>query len=608
VTEILSDDAVHLVDLLRNFWSGSLYFLADSDTPITAQEFNEGLNELIAAKKWRPATLAYGAITTIDNETLVPDQLPVWVPRLNTVNKQPRRYSTLIEARLMDEVPTTRGGPEETGIPSEQVTSYVAEAQERLSEGFGQPRDGSLAVPYQPLNDKIDLLGSFPDVLIRGHSGNAHVPTGGPGGFPRPVPKTVYEATKQTLSAALGSTPPANGRVRIYVLDTLYTTEAIDRGPLPEWWVEPTTPPLPPQRKSFSVKRMRDMLTDATKLAEWQQQTAFQSGSTFNREMYDHGPFVTDIILRHAPNTPNVEIVLVETMNQYGVGTLSGLKAVLEFLRDDLAAHRNIPKIINMSFVFDLPDKDQVKKLLEEVKKLNARSPDGSDARIVEVQRTIATLQGFYENNFDQQFIGFLFQLYETVRLVDTENTLWIAASGNTTPLETTTNPRRPAMMPANLPNVYGVMATDDVTLETPSSSLGVPTLVPAPTPYSHFPDKNHPNFPAGEGRTGFGGSAVELQTTELDGHGRKREVYISHKAVVGPYLNQDRFHLEILDSSHAGREAEFKALPNTGFAEWAGTSFAAAQVTGRVAYMVARGQTLKVAIDSIHLGRMLDD
>lgn len=602
MTENLFDTSVHLVELLRNFWGESIYFLMDSDEPVTIQAFQVALDTLKQQGKWQNERLEYGIVETIDYDSQPIGRINTWVPRRNAINKKMRRYSTILEARLLNQATTARGINTD-GIPSATVTSYIAKAQISLIEDFEQPRDGSLAVPFKSLTDTIDLVGVFPEILIRGHAGNAHVPTGGPGGFPRPINESVYQA-------AFRSNSEGNKRVRIYVLDTVYTDEALTRGPRPPWWVEPITPPTPPQHKAFSVKRMRDMLTDATKLEAWQNQTAFQSRSPFNLEMYDHGPFIIDLILRYAPNA---EIILVETMNKYGVGTLPGLQAVLEFLRVDMEAHKAIPKVVNMSFVFDLPDTQQVEKLLAEVTDLNARSIE--DLNTVAVEEVIKTLKKFYANDFDQRFIEFLFQLYETVRLVDPDNTLWIAAAGNTTPLETTAVERRAAMMPANLPDVYGVMASNDAALLIPASNPGRPSLSPSPVPYTHFADKQHPGFPASEGRAGFGGNAVELQTTLKDGNGQKREVYISQNAVVGPYLNQDRFHLDILDATASGTEVELQALTHTGYVEWAGTSFAAAQVTGIVAERLARRSVetgdeavqlaLDEAINSIHRGRM---
>ncbi len=242
--------------------------------------------------------------------------------------------------------------------------------------------------------------------------------------------------------------------------------------------------------------------------------------------MSDHGLFIAGIINSIAPKA---KLHLIEVLNPYGVGTLEslahGFQEVVN-IRNSLPA--DMPLVINCSWMLDIP---------QDVEQLTAQqllADDIGSLTLEQAQQMSQMLQDIC--------------LLASPPLNDPNtppSTILIAAAGNDSNLDN----RSQARYPAAYPDVTGV---------------GALTRDDSPTPYSNLSDS-----PSTIGYATFGGEAAP--TSSSDPAPADPATADPIGGILGVYIG-------LLDGQPKNP---------TGWARWAGTSFAAPIISGTLARLL---------------------
>ncbi len=278
--------------------------------------------------------------------------------------------------------------------------------------------------------------------------------------------------------------------------------------------------------------------------------------------MSDHGLFIAGIVRQLAPKA---KIRIVEVLNEYGVGTLDsigrGLKLVLDQRRE-----RGNPVIVNCSFGMTTPLAGHRTMDLDGWP-LFANRPVDIEQWHLFPERQAGKSRGQAANN-SQTLNDWALGMRQVTLSLETISALSaapnlriVAAAGNDgndpdTAHREALGIRRPqARYPAAFPTVIGVGAID----ENGNS-----------TSYSNLSDE--PSF---EGYATFGGAASSDMADETTG-------------MLGVYIGE-----------FPGRAGHAAARNTTGWAWWAGTSFAAPIISGLLANLAgAEDQNLSDAVE----------
>lgn len=436
------------------------------------------------------------------------------------------------------------------------------------------------------LNDTYYIEVVIPNFFLRPHSQNTHVPTGGPGGIPRPASKAEYVemvAKDQSWMEAIrlqDRNPPC-----VYVLDTWYPKkETLEKGKL-----DPTI-------------KTEEMAGEHPKLGEWIKNTKIEthplSAPYFddfhkarpyapnpaspddqdvldNRIVVDHGAFVADTIHRFAPKAfAERNVTIMETMNAYGVGTLESVAVMIAKLYK-LLKESTVPNLINMSFTFDVPDfghgvdkwEATVKKHIKELYPASRWTRWREDMQ-VELNK-FRTKWEFLNQLCGGDYSGLLEKLLiHLVRVLrDTPHprkTYIVAAVGNDS--DKKYGDHLKAAYPADVAWVLGVAAVEDIGADAPL------------TDYTNL-DDGAPD----RGEREFGGTREEQNHPkgELD-----EFWHVTKTGIVGPYI-QNNFPPFL----------EREDVRNIEFAHWCGTSFATGRVTGKLVTLITKGHVIETAL-----------
>ncbi len=401
-------------------------------------------------------------------------------------------------------------------------STYVAELQGLLNER-------TINHEKNYLNGKQNLSLATLNWYIRGASDTSGMPIGGPGAAPKP-------ASAPSISNA-GVDTSGEG-AHVYVLDTLpwqtgntddeaRVKKQIENHPtLKDWW------------KNVEIVKMSDILNpnspvnlgnvvDSNALSEF-----VDAGKTDGLDPYpNHGLFITDLIHQLAPKA---QITLVESMNQYVMGSVQGYCALMHWLRHVIANDEAERIYVNMSFTWDIPAfghdfEDAVQKLIEGG---FPSCQEWKDA-IVQYAEMLKNLRALEKDGYEDNICSMIVDLMDMVNTKG--NVTFLAASGNNS---SGNKNRRVARYPARADGVIGVGA---------AASLGG-------TIYADY--SNLSDDPPSVGHLEWGGDRTLT--------GSKFE---SSQGLIGAYIG-----------------GNFGNAAPTGYVEWSGTSFATARKTGLMA------------------------
>ncbi len=299
-------------------------------------------------------------------------------------------------------------------------------------------------------------------------------------------------------------------------------------------------------------------------------------------DVSDHGLFIAGIVHNIAPNA---QITVIESMNQYGVGTLWNILKGFQIVQQ-IEADKNKDKtqdqwsqvIINCSLTLAFPTPDQKgyspspddEGLLELIGKV---TPDGIQPARNAVQQV--NEQG--ETTTLHDAIGMMTDLssalFKAVRdAVQGTTTRILCAAGNDS--DRPNGDTRPARYLAAEPDPIGVGALKKNSLNAAD--------------YSNFSDD-----PLAAGYMVFGGDYDESAQPDDAGDG-VQDYPDSGNGVISIYTN-DFYHMD--DQCNLICDAN-----PYGFAEWAGTSFASPALVGTIAKIcLAVGNTPSQALTFIN-------
>jgi hypothetical protein len=289
----------------------------------------------------------------------------------------------------------------------------------------------------------------------------------------------------------------------------------------------------------------------------------------------DHGIFIAGII--HSM-VPTAKLHLIQVLNDGGAGTMRSLTQGLQVMGRIMKADPTTPAVVNLSLAFCNPqqifinaiDKGfdcQIKlwaefldiKLPEdEVKLLSTVFPDSDESDQKKAKNVLKDKYTIQADDLFTQTVQPLELIYQLAQAVATPNTVFVAAAGN----DGGTLPR----YPASSQWIYGVGAVGKKAWNTKSPEL-------KPTSYSNNPPDSQPL----EGSWAFGGDYKDDGSNKEDG---------------------------ILSVS---------TVSSTGYAWWAGTSFATAVMSGTMARYIRTADTINAqsGVDFIQKngkhGRVLD-
>jgi hypothetical protein len=283
--------------------------------------------------------------------------------------------------------------------------------------------------------------------------------------------------------------------------------------------------------------------------------------------MSDHGLFVAGIIHQIAPEA---SLRLFEVLNEYGVGSIEGIARALTTLRDERAAlGAAAPKlVINMSLTVVTPLPGQ-RKLggdaeeedeLKDWRRFDRRVPKLTKKDLTEEEKrqARAALQEIQELDLALDWV--------CASMTDA-NTVVVASSGNDAVghKDVDGDPRPQARLPAAFPEVLGVAA-----LLKDSS-------------YASY--SNRPDQPEAVGLATFGGDA------RFDTRVPNQPIFraVPCESVLGVYIGR-------FPTRNPNR-----TLKNyNGWGWWAGTSFAAPQISGKLADLIQLNGDPQLAVEQL--------
>jgi hypothetical protein len=388
-------------------------------------------------------------------------------------------------------------------------------------------------------SNQVEVLGAMPHWHTR-----AHEITGGgsPGSLPAPVlPGTVRRgARRYRYLPAPDSLRPGDGRapIPIAVLDTRIDLaaarargEQLRSGAGNEQLLETVT-----------WLQQHDLAPGAMRQREWTEvakhHASPEPGEPRPYHMPDHGLFVSGLIHGLAPQAP---LTLLPALDETGGGDLSLLLAALREVLD--RKQPDAPQIINLSLGF----RPHPAHLAAAWHGFDLPDPTYRPAAVMfdanHDQRWAASHAHEVARRSDQLQAG----LSELGRYLSLNNCLVVAAAGNDSePGEARLDPR----LPARFETVLGVAATT----RDPKQ----------PAPYSNVGDERR----LGDHVATFGGD--------------RGTAFEPRDGVVGIYSGD-------FPAQRAGQTAPENV---TGWAQWSGTSFATALVTGVAANVWASTPT----------------
>jgi hypothetical protein len=265
-------------------------------------------------------------------------------------------------------------------------------------------------------------------------------------------------------------------------------------------------------------------------------------------EMTDHGLFVAGIIHSIAPN---VQIELVQVLNQYGIGTVDTIERGLDYIAAQPDSGQTV--VINASLLLAAPSIQWLLEItreksshpvLERVPSLQAvsniiRNLWGDDDPATQAQHFASTHYGNIQSRI--------------AHLTATQKQM-VAAAGN----DGTNGQHPPARYPAAFDTVHGV------------GSIATNGQM---APYSNMADR-----PVTDGLVTTGGMPDASQPDYADATDGLLGLYI------GAFPRKQPDGSIVTDPS---------VTNDSGFARWAGTSFAAPIVSGLLALLCAQGNSL---------------
>lgn len=279
------------------------------------------------------------------------------------------------------------------------------------------------------------------------------------------------------------------------------------------------------------------------------------TGHPYN--LSDHGTFIAGIINSIAPN---VNIHLIKVLNDNGVGTLQGFLCGLEkavaYIKEVRATQPDTRFVINCSLTFTAPNTEAEAAIagytLEEVKK--------------QLNDLLKPFQPDLQPDSD---------------------VLFVAAAGN----ESREGVRKPARFPAALQNVVGVGALKRG--NTPDQ------VSPPPASYSNISDTFTDQFEqiTEQGIAIFGGEVLQDSLVANAAAGTDDSppapITDAQNGVFGVYTSHDPIPPANADTPGTSI--------TSGYAYWAGTSFATGAVSGLLAQLLNHGKTPKEALAMIY-------
>jgi hypothetical protein len=377
--------------------------------------------------------------------------------------------------------------------------------------------------------------------------------TGGPGARPvaaPPLDPVWHASTPDAAGAPFGFHSPTLTQldqragdpqgVEVAILDTAPTAEQLDKAyqrwgdehPLLRALLEPNA-----RQRRLRVSYAADFLAGTgIKLPH-------DTGIKHHEyTMEDHGLFAAGIVHTLAPTA---ELHLVEVLNHWGVGSLEtiarGVEAALARRRDPKHA-----LVINCSLMLSVPRPEA-----------DGRAPHRAD----DFPWTLDTTS--------PQFKNWTLPLRLTCDRAMRDGALIAAAAGNDAELtpRDVEGPRPPARYPAAFAGVVGV---------------GALTAEQIPAGYSNFSDEPH-----SKGLVTFGGDTAPVVMT-ITGETPPLTANVDH-GVLGVYVGDLPNPNATVASERTGRYPY--PVPNkSGWARWAGTSFATPIISGVLARTIAKG------------------
>jgi hypothetical protein len=426
-------------------------------------------------------------------------------------------------------------------FPLEMDTDGVYGKQDYLMSLLGKMYDQM--DPAHPIirADDITLYTVSPNWLT---SGSPHQPgTGGPGAWPVPADppednQSVFNFPKNVKAMLTQSASPTQA-VEVAVLDTAPTENDIENAPI-------TLRNNSLFKTLFGINGRLEIKRYG--FSFWEDINHF-SPMGHRYEMPDHGLFVAGIIHTIAPQVP---IKLYEVLNRYGMGSYksiySGLARVLEDYKNELFKNTGKKLIINMSLVLNMPLMDPFGTYLHD-------DPGFTDRYI--------TLQGkIYVQRTGDSIRKVIAQL------VGLKNVLVIAAAGN----DAHGSEDRPsARYPAACQGVIGVgglVKVDALKVRGNQSAASYSNLCDNPLSQGCM-------TLGGEPGSGNGVRGVYLYKFPVD-RGSQNQLLPGQHPIPGYLRGSNDFSPGLSDIDYIDND--------TGWAWWAGTSFATPIISGLLA------------------------
>ena len=438
------------------------------------------------------------------------------------------RIITISSAEPFSLVPVRVAWHSRSGLRSAAVSRVVQVAYDQLQSG--------------PINlgNGISLQSISPNWFAKNlhHGGN----TGGPGSWPLDAVAPQRLGTEASskisehkfrLAGPIAKLKPykdriRKGKVHVAILDTIPSSNLgqAAQGFMQNGAIAPTTTSLIQYLFTRSPNFTVHPYSNSAELTSLRAYTPPPN----HYEMSDHGTFIAGIIHTTAPSAT---IHLYEVLNSFGLGTLTSMAQGLINAVDDNNKRGDTPLIINCSFMLDLVTQSSVSNLDQ---LLNLTNPNTSGL-------------------LTKSILGVL------TWVTSLKNVIVVAAAGN----QGSPGVRPYASYPAAFKGVVGVGALPK---DFPKNAYpsGQYYIAASYSNFSYDPQNKLPR----DGFMTFGGEVDQPITG----------VPISTKGVLGVYLGN-----LIRQNSNNTSANNPQTMPSSeGWAHWAGTSFAAAIITGLLA------------------------